>query len=278
MKISDEQLLKLRLELDKCGLDYHLLYDDILDHLCCMIENEMLYGLNFDDALKISFEKLPKPQITEIQSMTLKVLKMERYFSLKESAIYSIQFVSLGLLGLILNHSVKLPYFVSNFVLWGNIFAMFILLGIGWVKEFPRWSIPSIGFCILLSLYLTNLSIPSLTGKSVLGSWGILPIILTLFVSVLIKPSVKPLNKLFNRIKDEYSLILFIFYGFMPIFILFLFDETYHPLKAFLIIIPLIILVLGGFFYFFAKQKFIRALTLILSISISIFVSVYITI
>jgi hypothetical protein len=278
MKISDEQILKLKGELNRCGLDYHLLYDDILDHLCCMIEKEMFLGNSFNDAMKKSFDEFPKTKIIEIQSLTLKVLKMERHYSLKESAIYSMQFVSLCIMGLILNNTFKLPYFISNFLLWGNLIAMFILLAVGWVKEFPLWSIPAIGFCILLSLYLTNVSIPSLSGKSVLGLWGIIPLILTIFVSVLIKPSLRPLNKIFDRIKDEYSIILFIFYGFLPIFILFLFDEIYDSSKLIIIIIPYIIITSGGFFYFFNRKKFLRSISLILGISVSIIVSIYFTI
>ncbi|MBK7028503.1 MAG: hypothetical protein IPH45_04525 [Bacteroidales bacterium] len=65
-----------------------------------------------------------------------------------------------------------------------SIFSMFLLFAWGWVKDFPVWTIHSIGFCILTSIYLTSISIPQLMGRQLLGLYGLLPLAITMFVAL----------------------------------------------------------------------------------------------
>ena len=276
MTLNEHQIQFIQDKLSKYGLDYIPLFDNILDHICCLIENEMAIGQSFDVAEKISFSKFSESEIINIQSLTLRKLNMERNFSLKLSGLFSIQFISLSLMCLMMSKMFLMPVFLTNMVVFGNIIGMFFILSYGWINEFPRWTIPSIGFCILFSLYLTNVSIPSITGKSIVGIWGIVPLLITIALSYLIKPSSKALNKLIDKIKDEKTLILFIFYGFLPFFLLLIYDEVTNPITLNLMLIPFIIMTAGAFFFFYLKSKRLRALAIFLGGAFSTLISFYI--
>ena len=118
----------------------------------------------------------------------------------------------------------KTVYYASLLV---SITSMFVLLGFGWIRDFPNWTIHSIGFCLLLSVYLMTISIPELFGGNLLGLWGLLPIGLTMLVSIAFNFSWKPLRQLYSKVKNDKSLLIFGLYGFLPVFLMFLLDEVH---------------------------------------------------
>jgi hypothetical protein len=119
-------------------------------------------------------------------------------------------------------------------------------------------------------------SIPSVTGKSVIGIWGIIPLLFTITLSYIIKPSSKAIKKLIDRIIDEKSLILFVFYGFLPFFLLIMFDEISNPAIMNKMFIPYLIMYCGAFFFFYMQSKKLRSLALFLGFSLSILISLFI--
>lgn len=200
---------------------------------------------------------------------------MESSFSLKVSLLASIPFLLLGLINILSDNFVKVPHKLSDLVFPVAVLSMYVLLVVGWVKDFPRWSVPSIGFCIIFSLLLMNVSSPIFTGATIHGLWAWLPFALALIIAIVIKPSFKPLKKLMEKIKDDTSLIVFSLYGIVPLSVLMVFDEVSDiKLLPILIIITLIIS-LGAFFYLYSNKKIIRTFSLIFGIIFSLSISIF---
>ncbi|PKO95487.1 MAG: hypothetical protein CVU12_09695 [Bacteroidetes bacterium HGW-Bacteroidetes-7] len=150
-----------------------------------------------------------------------------------------------------------------------SIASVFILFGIGWVKDFPKWTIHSIGFCLFISLMLMNISSPYLNRTDTWGLIGLLPFSLTLIISLSIHFSLQPLRQLFKQIKEEKNIIIFIFYSILPLILWFEFDEISNVSVIPYIIILTILTALSVTIYLISSKKVIRTLTLILGIFIT---------
>ncbi|TAL70750.1 MAG: hypothetical protein EPN82_01255 [Bacteroidetes bacterium] len=197
---------------------------------------------------------------------------MERNFSLRVSTLSSLPFLFLGLFNVFSGNFVTLPDFFSGFFFFVPILLMFTLFVIGWVNDFPLWTIPSIGFCIIFSVLLMNVSIPMITGRTILGFWALLPFTMALLISIVIKPSIKPIKKLAERFMDDMSLIIFLLYGILPLIVLIVFDEM-SDIKLIPILISIsLIITFGAFFYLYSKKKVIRTISLILGIFFSLLI------
>jgi hypothetical protein len=169
---------------------------------------------------------------------------------------------------------------ICNTFLICSITSMFILFAIGWVKNFPKWTIHSIGFCILISIYLMDLSIPKWTGGNLLGLLGLLPLLVTLLISLILHFSLQPIKQLLNKISKEKNILIFIFYGFLPVMFMFEFDEIYHISVIPITIILTLLTALSVIIYLNSSKKLISTITLIFGIiitnSIAITASTYI--
>jgi len=149
---------------------------------------------------------------------------------------------------------------------------MFALFAIGWVKDFPRWSLPAIGFCLLFSIYAMNVSVPFIT-KNLLGFWAWLPFLTTLIISIAIKPSFTPVKQLFNHIKTYPKLILLIFFGFVPMFCMMVLDEVSLSWVIPVMLFNTIVLTLGLFVFLTHPKRETRNLVFIGSCLIAVLVS-----
>lgn len=270
--IKANELEFVRSILKSSGLDFKPLEDEILDHYCLIIEERMLAGESFEESFKSALEIFPLSEIQTIQEQILELTDMKRSYSLRESLIYSVQFIVIGLMGFALSSNL-FPQFLQNLFIWGSIIGMFILLGSGWVMNFPRWSLPSIGFCLIFSLYMTNVSIPLLTDGRLLGFTALLPLLATIIISFTLKPGFEPFKKLQSKIADEPGLILFVFYGFMPFFTLLIFDEVAFP-KLLYMVFPIMIISTGAFMFYSSKVKLYRLMSLIIAIITSMLISI----
>jgi hypothetical protein len=121
-------------------------------------------------------------------------------------------FLILGL-GLILGeipHDWGIPSWVPGlrYVLFvGWLVFPVIVLGIGWVKSFPRWSYPCVGFVLLFSLYMMNVATPGLWifgytfGRNDLWGWrSWIPFLVMAAIVLLITRSLRPLLELFTNV------------------------------------------------------------------------------
>ncbi len=82
------------------GVSYESLQLDLLDHICCMVEQKMDNGLEFDESLSLSTQEFGLSKLSEIQEatfhlLTLKLNKMKKVIGV--IAILTAAFVMLGI-------------------------------------------------------------------------------------------------------------------------------------------------------------------------------------
>ena len=189
---------------------------------------------------------------------------METSFSSRTSLLATIPFGLFGLAWAFSNSGFNVPALIQMFLLITSVISMFVLLGIGWIKNFPRWSFPAIGFCLLFSMFLMMVSIPGLS-DDVLGLWAWIPLLVTLIISLSFKPGIGPVKKIIERIKEEPALILFALYGFTPFFVWILCDEIHSIWMIFIALISTLILSSGIYLFLRSDKKKTRVISMIIS-------------
>ncbi|MBP1671024.1 MAG: hypothetical protein H6Q22_596 [Bacteroidetes bacterium] len=262
--LNELQVKQVERYLRKNNIESRLIFGDFLDHLCCMIEQNMSEGASFEDSLQASFSQLPGYEIKTIETYTLKLLNMETSFSSRTSLLATIPFGLFGLAWALSNSGFNVPGLIQMILFITSVISMFVLLGIGWINNFPRWSFPAIGFCLLLSVFLMMVVISGLS-DGVLGLWAWTPLLITLIISLSFKPSIEPIKKIIERIREEPALILFALYGITPIFVWILCDEMYSIWMIFIALITTIILSSGIYLFLRCDKKRTRVLSMIIS-------------
>ena len=72
--IINNNMDRIKADLVNRGLTYDRLLDDILDHVCCMIEEQMIAGENFELSYKHVLDTIGDKRLPEIQHQTLLLL------------------------------------------------------------------------------------------------------------------------------------------------------------------------------------------------------------
>lgn len=272
--LNNEQTNRVKYYLSNAGLEDKMLKNEFLDHICCLIEKHIDDGVSFDLSLEYAMKELPKNILKQTELSTLKLINMEIVFS-KKTALYAcIPFFLVSFIDGFSLSGLEVPKFVGFFFIYGSLFAMFTLFVVGWTKDFPRWSFPAIGFCLLISLYFMNASIPHLTGKTLLGWWAWIPFIATMLFAILIHPSLNPVKKVFQTLKKHPALILLMLFGFTPFAFLVFCDEIYATWMLPIVILNSVLLTAGLFIFLTSTNKKIRNLSIVLSFILSIAMSV----
>jgi hypothetical protein len=167
----------------------------------------------------------------------------------------------------------NLPVLAFTFFL--AFFALSLLIfGMGWIKKFPKWTIHSIGISVIISLFLMNVSSPVLNRTEVWGIIALVPLILTIVTSFLLRPSFQPLRHLYNQIKEEKNILIFLFYGILPVILWMGFDEIYRPCLFIYPILLTIITAVTIILYLENKNKKHRNLILIFGTIIPIVIAI----
>ena len=89
-RLEDQQVEELHDQLLRWGIAYDPLRDDLLDHLCCMVEYEMNQGQTFSEAVQEALVKFDIYQIQETQEITLHLLTQKQRIMKKVAAITGI--------------------------------------------------------------------------------------------------------------------------------------------------------------------------------------------
>jgi len=76
-ELTEKEIRRLSREIEKQGLTYTELQQELLDHLCCDVEAEMEEGLEFVKALEKVRKELGKDRIQEIQEETLLLINQK---------------------------------------------------------------------------------------------------------------------------------------------------------------------------------------------------------
>ena len=67
MNLNDIQVIVIENELKNRGLQYAPLQDELIDHVCCRVEESMREGLPFQEAVEAVFNRLDRSQLNRLQ-------------------------------------------------------------------------------------------------------------------------------------------------------------------------------------------------------------------
>lgn len=83
MELSDNQILHIENELRQSGIDYQPLREELLDHLCCAIEEKMTSGNNFETAFHETLQSFGQQGLIQVQQHTIDLLTKKTNFMKK---------------------------------------------------------------------------------------------------------------------------------------------------------------------------------------------------
>jgi hypothetical protein len=160
-QLSDKQLDFILNDIRARGVEMESLQNDLLDHICCVIENNLEANGNFEDFYQKTIHTFYKHELWEIEEETISVLTFKNFYVMKKlmiiSGVISATLLSLGLI-------FKFMFWpgASLFVVLGILGASFIFLPLMFtlrIKEkqnFKDKFILGIGslVCILISLHV----------------------------------------------------------------------------------------------------------------------------
>ena len=197
---------------------------------------------------------------------------METSFNSSRTALLAtIPFGIFGIAWAISNSGLGISGYIQSALLVVSVLAMFVLLGIGWSKNFPRWSFPAVGFCVLFSVFVMMLifrqAFPSFK-QNTLGSLAVLAsaaILVVLVIGLLFILKLEPIKQLIQKIKEDISLILFALYGFAPFLCFLFYDEMHSVWLIPVILLSILILSLGLYAFLRSSKKKIRIISIIAS-------------
>lgn len=191
-------------------------------------------------------------------------------------------FLILGL-GLILGeipHDWALPAWFSSlryaFYLSWLVFPV-IVLGVGWVKGFPSWVYPYLGFVPLVSLYMMNVATPGLRifgytfGPNDLWGWRAwIPTLAMAGVVLLLTRSLRPLARLFANIQADWTRLTFAMFGFMPLLIGIGFDEVDRLYSLYFMLVLTLLMCATALAYLRGAHPWQRVLALVIGIVLTV--------
>jgi hypothetical protein len=93
MKLSHEQLAVIGEHIQKSDITIETLKDDLIDHLCCVVERKMDKGEDFETALQTALKELAPHGLDAIQLETFYLLNSPKIILMKK-VIYSIGLIS----------------------------------------------------------------------------------------------------------------------------------------------------------------------------------------
>ncbi|MBL7852212.1 MAG: hypothetical protein JNN04_15015 [Cyclobacteriaceae bacterium] len=89
MKLSEEQVRLIRSRVGSSKISIDTLREDVVDHICCVVEVKLDRGRTFEDALKEAVDELAPDGLDEIQNETLFLLNSDKIILMKK-LMYSI--------------------------------------------------------------------------------------------------------------------------------------------------------------------------------------------
>ena len=84
--VIDDNYERIRTDLIRLGLTYDRLLDDLLDHVCCMVEEEMHLGADFESSYHQVLGSIGETRLSEIQHQTL--LNLDKKFQRMKNFTY----------------------------------------------------------------------------------------------------------------------------------------------------------------------------------------------
>lgn len=78
IELNSQQVIFIEENLSSKGMEYDPLKEELLDHLCCMVENKMKSGKSFHIASNEVFDAFGKEELKELQNRTFKLLNQRK--------------------------------------------------------------------------------------------------------------------------------------------------------------------------------------------------------
>lgn len=101
--VTDDEVDYILNDLEKKGIVTEDVRYNILDHVCCIIENEMSVEMNFYEFYKDTIAKFYKRELSEIEAETQVLLTFKNYYAMKRTLkISGITSIALVLIGAVL--------------------------------------------------------------------------------------------------------------------------------------------------------------------------------
>lgn len=174
--INDEQIEFIEAAIAAGNVRSKELRDDLLDHMCCLVEIEMKRGLSFDQAYQKAFLQTSPNGYGEIQNETLFLLNYNKIVNMKRLTFISGFVLSLAF---VLGALFKIMHWPgANIMLFGGTFGLaFIFVPLLLVNRFKgevhtvlsermKWILGSVS--IILLAVATIFKIMHLMGASAL--------------------------------------------------------------------------------------------------------------
>jgi hypothetical protein len=98
--INDEQIDFILNDIRRRGVEMEDLQYNLLDHICCIVEQNLESGGNFEDFYNKTIPKFFKHELWEIEEETILLLTYKNYYTMKKAMIYggviSLSLIALG--------------------------------------------------------------------------------------------------------------------------------------------------------------------------------------
>lgn len=185
-------------------------------------------------------------------------------------------FILFGLLFTLKGLDYHRPLFWMGHSMYGYLIVHALLLiglGIGWVKNFPRWSYAYLGVSVMTSIWLKGVATVGLQlfgytfGREEWGWRGWVPLLALAAVMLLFTRSLQPLAQLFKGIQRDWTRLSFALYAALAwLFLGVAYDNKTWYIQTLYLPLNLFVLTLaitgGAFFYMRGQRQWPRALAL----------------
>ncbi len=128
--IKDEQIDFILNDIRRRGVEMEDLQYNLLDHICCIVEQNLESGGNFEDFYNKTISKFFKHELWEIEEETILLLTYKNYYTMKKAMIYggvvSLSLIALGTVFKIFHWpgsaiSLLLGFFILCFVFFPSV-------------------------------------------------------------------------------------------------------------------------------------------------------------
>lgn len=120
MKLSSDQVAQIKQVIGQSAITIDTLRDDLLDHLCCVVEAKITNGSGFESSLKEAIDELAPDGLDAIQRETIFLLNSTKIMFMKK-IMYSIGLITsismtMGILAKLLHWPGSEELFTYGFV------------------------------------------------------------------------------------------------------------------------------------------------------------------
>jgi len=185
--LSEQQIEYILNDIRRNGVEMEDLQLNLLDHICCIIEQNLKEGDDFEDFYQKTVKQFCKHELWEIEEETIILLTIKNYYVMKKSMIIS---GTISVTALLFGAFFKIMYWPGS--------AVLLLLGI-----------VTLSFVFLPLMFLLKVKEPTTTqSKAVIGVGTLLGILLC--VSTLFKVMHWPGGNVLWLVSIGCSIFLFI--------------------------------------------------------------------